>query len=342
VGISFRQEILEAKLLNPLKNFELDTKIAEIRFDPLTGRSSRIVERFAPHVPKKYDMSDLIEKTKNCFFCADNVEKVTPRILPEISSEERIKVGEAVLFPNLTAYGKYSGVCIFSTAHFIELGDMTPELVANNLKASQRYIQLVAAYDPSVQFCSINSNYLPPAGSSILHPHTQSTIDPVPTNLQREMVACSKAYYQENQSVFWLDLVEAEKKDDKRYLGTIGSTAWITSFAPLGFHEVQGIVLSQSSLAQMSVSEVEDVAAGIARVLKYYSDKNFNSYNLAIYSGPLAGSDSFRVNLRLINRFNFEPHYLSDATYFERLHLEGLADERPEDMALELRSYFQQ
>ena len=341
MGITFRKEILEARLLNPLKNFELDTKIAEIRYDPLTGRTSRIVERFAPHVPKKPDITDLIEKTRNCFFCAEKVEKVTPKILPEISLEERIKVGEAVLFPNLTAYGKYSGVCIFSKEHFIELGDMTPELVANNLKASQRYVQLVAAFDPSVQYCSINSNYLPPAGSSILHPHTQSTIDPVPTNVQREMVNCSQAYYEENRSVFWLDLVKAEKKENARYLGAIGSTAWITSFAPLGFHEVQGIVLTQSSLAQLSSSEVEDVATGISRVLKYYSDKNFNSFNLAIYSGPMGGSDSFRVSVRLINRFNFEPYYLSDANFFERLHLEGIADEKPEETASELRKYFQ-
>ncbi|MCL5961250.1 MAG: hypothetical protein M1358_18405 [Chloroflexi bacterium] len=341
MAVSFRKDILEAKLLNPLKNFALDTKIAEVRYDPLTGRTCRIIERFNPPVPSKPDITPLIEKSRNCFFCAEKVEKVTPKIRPEISSEERIKVGEAILFPNLTAYGQYSGVCIYSKEHFTELGDLTPELVANNLKANRRYLRMVADYDPSVEFCSINANYLPPAGSSIFHPHTQSTIDPLPTNLQRELVDCSQAYYAENRSVYWLDLIAAEREQGERYLGTIGGTAWLVSFAPLGFHEVQGIVSSQSSLAQMDDSDLDDLAVGISKALKYYADQNFNSFNLAIYSGPIRGSESFRVNLRLVSRSNLEPYYRSDATYFERLHLEAMVDRQPEDIASDLRKYFE-
>ncbi len=340
MGITFRKDILESRLLNPLKNFELDTKITEIRYDPLTGRNCRITEPHVSPVTGKADLSELIEKSKNCFFCADKVEKVTPKLPPEMSSDERIKIGEAVLFPNLSAYGKYSSVCIYSREHFTELGGLTPELVGNNLKAHQRYVQLVADYDPSVEYCSINANYLPSAGSSLFHPHTQSTIDPMPTNMQRDLVACSQSYYEKNRSVFWLDLVQAEKDQNERYLGSIGNTAWLVSYAPIGFYEVQGVVLGHSSLAQMTSADIEGMGTGISKVLRYYSDKNFNSFNFVVYSGPLRGSDSFRVCIRIINRSNFEPYYRSDATYFERLHLEGMMDTRPEETAAEMRPYF--
>ncbi len=338
-GIRFEIEIVEAMLLNPLKNFELDTKITEIRRDPLTGRTSRIIERFSPP-PARHDLSELIEKTRNCFFCGEKVEKVTPKIRPEISTEERIKVGEAILFPNLMAYSKYSGVAIFNRDHFIYLGDFTPEMISNNLKANRRYIQLVAAYDPSVQYCSINGNYLLPAGSSMPHPHLQSSIDPLPTNVQREMLECSEAYLRRHGSVFWRDFIDAENERGERYVGKIGNTVWLTSFAPVGFNEVRGIVVGQSSIANLTDNEVEDLGDGIARVLKYYDAQGYNSFNLAIYSGPIAGTECYWTNLRLISRSNLEPYYRSDATYFERLHCESMTDKKPEDLCLELRKHF--
>ena len=339
MSIRFEKDVIEAKILNPIKNFELDTKFTEVRRDPLTGRTSRIVDRFGL-TPPKHDISGLIEKTRNCFFCGENVERVTPRIRPEISAEERIKVGKAVLFPNLMAYSKYSGVSIFSKEHFIELGEFTVELIANNLKANRRYVQLVAAFDPSVQYCSINGNYLYPAGSSLPHPHLQSAIDPFPTNVQDEMLRRSEEYFQSHGRVFWQDLVEVEKKQGERYVGAIGSTAWMTSFAPIGFHEVRGIVFGQSSVAALSDADVEALGEGIARVLKFYEDQGLNSFNLAIYSGPISGAEHFRVNLRLVSRSNLEPYYRSDATCFERLHWESMTDRKPEDICAELRRYF--
>ncbi|MBI4322491.1 MAG: hypothetical protein HY675_28710 [Chloroflexi bacterium] len=339
MAISFDKDILEVQLLNPMKNFALDTKITEVRRDPLTGRTSRIVDRFGPP-PTPHDFSDLIDKTRNCFFCPDKVETLTPRIRPEISSEERIKVGQAILFPNLMAYGKYSGVSIFSGEHFVPLGDFTAELIYNNLKASQRYIQLVAAYDSSVRYCSINGNYLFPAGSSMPHPHLQSCIDPFPTNVQAEMLSCSQRYCEHYGSHFWHDLIQAEREREERYIGAIGNTVWLTSYAPIGFNEVRAVVVGQSSLSALKPEDIEDIGEGLVRVLRFYSDQGFNSFNLAIYSGPLSGCEDYWVNLRLVSRSNLEPYYRSDATYFERLHWESMTDKKPEDVCLGLRPYF--
>ncbi len=341
MAIRFERVSHESKLLNPLKNFELDTKIIEVRFDPLTGHTSRIVDRFGLAPRSKPDLSELVEKTRNCFFCAGKVENATPKILPEISQEERISIGQAFLFPNLTAFSKYSAVCIYSKDHFIEIHEFTPELIANNIKALVKYVQGVAAYDPSVRYCSINGNYLPPAGSSIMHPHLQCGIDPLPTNQEQELISASEGYFEENGTSFWTDLIQAEKDAGERFIADVGGASWLASFAPIGFYEVRAIVPGRTTIVDLLDKDIEDLGQGISNVLRYYSDNNINSFNLAIYSGPLNGdARHFRVNLRLIARSTFEPWYRSDAAYYERLHWEPVTDSKPETLCTELRQYF--
>lgn len=341
MAIRFEKLSVENKLLNPLKSFELDTKIVEVRIDPLTGHTSRIVDRFGGQPRTKPDISELVEKTRNCFFCAGKVENVTPKILPAISNDERISVGEALLFPNLTAYSAYNGVCIFSREHFIDLADLTPEMIANNLKAHRKYIELIAAYDPSAEYCSINGNYLPPAGSSMIHPHSQCSIDALPTNQELELIVASDDYFEENGRSFWEDLIQTEKDAGERFVADLGRVTWLTSFAPIGFNEVRAIVSERARIIDLLDEDIEFLGRGISNVLRYYSDRNINSFNLAIYSGPLhSNSDHFRVNLRLVARSSFEPWYRSDATYFERLHWEPVTDTKPESLCAELRQYF--
>ena len=53
---------------------------------------------------------------------------------PTIVPEGRIRRGEAVLFPNLVPYSKYSSVSVYSPeGHFLPLRELTPKLVADNL-----------------------------------------------------------------------------------------------------------------------------------------------------------------------------------------------------------------
>lgn len=341
MAIRFQKWSIENVLLNPLKNFELDTRVVEVRADPLTGHTSRLIERFGAFPPSRPDVSELIEKSRNCFFCAGKVETVTPKILPAISEEERISVGEALLFPNLAAYSKYNAVGIFSKDHFIEIGDFTPELIANNLRAHCKYIRLVAAYDSSIKYCSINGNYLPPAGSSVVHPHLQSAVDPLPTNQEQELIHASQGYCGEHGRSFWEDLAQAEKENGERFIADIGDVTWLASFAPIGFSEVRAVVSGKMGIPDLLHSDIDALGKGISNVLRYYSDQNINSFNLAIYSGPLKGdARHFRVNLRIIARSSLEPWYRSDATFFERLHWEPVSDRRPEILASELRPYF--
>lgn len=340
MDIQFRRQVVQSHLLNPFKDFALETVPVEIRWDPLLAHTSRIIQR-SLRPTSRPDLAKVIDRTSNCQFCAANVETMTPRILPEISDEPRIRSGRAVLFPNIAAYSKYSGVSIFSTDHFVPLSEFSPELIADALRVNRRYAELVFAHDREARFCSISANCLPSAGGSMVHPHAQVSLDPVATTIPRLEAQAGLEYWQQQGSAYWRDLVATEKQRGERYVGRIGGSEWLAAFAPLGFDEVQAVVPGRSTLLELSDGDIRDLADGLSRVLRYYSDTMHNSYNMAIYSAPLdAPSEHFPLHLRLITRSNYEAYYRSDATFFERLHWESLVTTTPEEIAAALRGYF--
>ena len=338
--IQFRRQVVQSRLLNPFKEFALETVPVEIRWDPLLAHTSRIIQR--PLRPTtRPDLAKVVERTNNCHFCAANVETLTPRILPEISGEPRLRSGRAWLFPNIAAYSKYSGVSIFSTDHFLPLNEFTPDLIADALRVNRRYAELVFAYDPEARHCSISANCLPSAGGSMVHPHAQVSLDPLPTTRPRLEEQAGLEYWRQHGISYWHALVDIERRHGERYIGRVGGSEWLAAFAPLGFDEVQAIVPGRSTLLELSDGDIRDLAEGLSRVLRYYYDTLHNSYNLAIYSAPLnAPAEHFPLRLRLITRSNYEAYYRSDATFFERLHWESLVTTTPEEVATALRAYF--
>ena len=96
----------------------------------------------------------------------------------ELTAEGRIRVGQAVVVPNIMAYATHSAVGIYDPGrHFLDLDEMTPALVGDALTAMVRHAQAVRRFDPAAQWSSINANYLPPAGASLIHPHLRSAHD---------------------------------------------------------------------------------------------------------------------------------------------------------------------
>jgi galactose-1-phosphate uridylyltransferase len=118
------------------------------------------------------------------------------------------------------------------------------------------------------------------------------------------------------------------------------TTSWMTAFAPLGFNEVRAVVADRETLLDLTDRQRDAVALGISRVLSWYEASGYNSFNLALYSGPLGGSQGSRVNLTMVTRSGLVPNYRSDAMYLERLHWEAAVDRAPEVLAAELRHYF--
>jgi galactose-1-phosphate uridylyltransferase len=185
--VNLRRQPLTAEILDPGRGFEPARLELELRWDPLTGHTSRVLPAANLLPQSQLDLALVAEETRaGCPFCSEALERATPKLLPEISPEGRIRRGDAVLFPNLLPYSTHSSVSVYSPErHFLPLAEMTPRLVADNLAAQVAFARAVNACAPDALWVSINANHMPPSGSSIFHPHLQGSVNPVPTTAQR-------------------------------------------------------------------------------------------------------------------------------------------------------------
>jgi len=305
----------------------------EVRWDPLTGHSSRIVKGVNLLPTSSFDLEAIARQTQaNCFFCAGRVDQATPQLSRAIHPDGRIKRGEAVLFPNIVTYSQYSSVAIYSPdLHFLPLERMTPRLVADNLHAQVEFVSAVMRFDSEAPWASINANHMLPSGSSLFHPHTQGAVDRFPTTFQRLLSEVSPELFQ-----VYLD---TEKQGGERYVGRVAGTEWLASFAPVGFHELRAFIPGISCPAQLSHEQVEGLGRGIATALNLYAELGVQSFNAALYGAPRTHS-GYMLNLRLVARSNLQPLYRSDATYYERLHWQAMVDTLPEELAERARERF--
>ena len=181
------RQTLRATFRHPARDFELVDSTVEVRWDPLTGHSTRIVSGLRLMPPLDFDLAALAQQTAQwCPFCAGRVEQATPRFPAELVPEGVLERGEALLFPNLATYANHSAVSIYGAGrHYLPLAGMTDELVTDNLALQVRFAQIVIGADPEARWASISANHMLPAGSSLLHPHMQSSVDPVPMTMQK-------------------------------------------------------------------------------------------------------------------------------------------------------------
>ena len=327
--ISFKKTTGRTRLLNPFKGNTLDEIPFEIRFDPLTGQTGRVFD--LPFKAEKPDVADIVDRSKKIFcpFCPASLEKSTPEFPKDLIPEGRIKVGHATLIPNLAPFEKHAGVAIFSQEHFLPMENLTPETMRDAFSASLLYLKRVAQSDPLVRFFSINWNYMPPAGSSIVHAHLQPNAGEIGTNALREQLEGCRRYRLENQRDFWEDLIQAEKQRDERTLGAIGSTFWAMSFVPVSFlPDVQCIFPKRMALLQLSKEDLECFLEGLSRTLKYFLEENIYSFNVSIFSTK--DEESHRVNARICPRLLPRPIGNSDIAYPQMMHKESFTVRPPE------------
>jgi UDPglucose--hexose-1-phosphate uridylyltransferase len=303
-----------------------------VRRDPLTGHSARILPAGSFPPPARHDLELLAAGTREaCAFCAERVDEQTPRLPPDVWAEGRIRVGKAVLFPNLVPYAKWSSVSVYSPElHLLSLGDLTPTLVADNLRAQRAFGRAVLAVDPTSEWLSVNANHLPPSGSSIFHPHLQGSAHPQPATMQRLLSVIPpedvRAY------------VRAECADGARHVSSSEGIDWIASFAPLGPAEICAFVDGAGSPLELEDPRPDDLAGGISAVLRVYDELGFQSFNLALYGVP--GGETLLV--RLVARAYFGAAERSDAMWSERLQWEAATDLAPERVAELARAAFAQ
>ena len=346
--ISFESHVREAHILDPLKNFELASQTLEHRKDPLTGRSCIMVQGRLDYIKNLIEtdshfLDELVQSTQHtCPFCPGAVATKSPKFTPQLVPEGRIRVGEAIGFPSLFAHEDFNAVIVPTPRHRVSLVDFTPVMLRDGFQVCLQYFSKVKEFSPRSRHCTIAMNFLPPAGSTVAHPHIQALASDIPLQAVTELLDHSKTYFKENGSCYWTDLIETERLLGKRFLGGTGNITWVTAFAPLGLCEVQGVIPGKSSFTSISEQDLTELADGITRVLRFYHETGIRSFNLAMYSGPLDESEnSFNVVIRIVARYGYKPRFVSDIWALQYLLNEREVFESPEETCRSLKKYFE-
>jgi galactose-1-phosphate uridylyltransferase len=339
-GIAFEERDMEAMVPDLSAGGAWTRTQLRWRRDPLTGASARILTGVKLQPPARSDLSELAAPPAFCPFDADRLDTATFPFPPELTAEGRIRCGKAVVVPNIMAYATHSAVGVYdSERHFLDLPDLTPALIGDALIAMIRHALAVRRYDPSAVWSSINANYLPPSGASLVHPHLQSAHDAYGLTQQRFLVERCRAWT-EGHGSYWATLVDQEA-GGPRWVGGIGRVAWLTPFAPSGFNEVWAVVDGAADLTDLDEEDCRALGQGLSQVLATYLTWNLASFNFGIIGGGPDGSQAgHQVVLKVVSRSNPDPMYRSDVTYFERLYDEALIDADPEEIAAGLRPGF--
>ncbi|MGC8659256.1 MAG: hypothetical protein ACP5U1_09300 [Desulfomonilaceae bacterium] len=309
----------------------------EIRKDPLTGATGRVFN-FPYQPPKSPNIEETFKRSEGIFcpFCPENIEKATPLFPEELLPEGRIRKGSSTLFPNILPLDRYVGVAIFSTQHFVRMEELKPEMMHDAFQLVLEFIRRVSEFDPEVDCFSINWNYMPPAGSSLVHPHLQVLCGQRPTNHMRLQLEGANRYYHENGVEFWDDFIRDEKENASRYIGEIGATFWTVGFVPMShIPDVWCIFPEQKSLLGVGDETLTSFLKGLASILSYYQSLNLFSFNVSLLS--FKSEEHFRVNARILPRLVLREIGNSDYTFLQAVHRENACVYAPESVCQQIR-----
>ncbi len=336
---------MPSRMLKRDKSGELVETVApvELRFDPLTGRTCRLVP-YSPERIIRPDLSALEKRSRElpCPFCPPLVERITPRFPPDLIPEGVIRRGKALAFPNIDPYDAYGVVVAVSDEHYIPLDRFDRQTVLDALMAAQTYIKSVQKADAKARHSFIAWNYMPPSGGSLVHPHLQCNAGYYPTNFQKQILDASERYYQEKGTNYWSDLLEQERRTGKRWVGKIGGTEWLTGFVPRGrLSDIIAVFPGKASMAELTEQDIVDFTAGLLKVFQYIDGLNLISFNMSTYSGFDKSRSWAHARITPRGLLLYSPIETSDQFYYQVLQDENICILPPEVAAAGLRKLFQ-
>lgn len=339
--LGFKKEIATGRYLDPFNNFQEKQISFEVRYDPMTGVSSRIL----PHrlrLMQKPENDHYLEKSPEslCPFCPNLFDKLTPKFTPNIVSAGKFQRGEAYLFPNAFPYDQNHSVATFSSRHFVPLDEFTPAFMQDAFKVCGDYFHRVAELNLGYKYCSINWNYMPPSGGGLLHPHLQTMVSFKPTNFVQRLLNNSQHYAEISGGNLWRNLIALEKDAQERFIGSTGAISWLAAFAPKSMAgEIDFIFHEKASFFELTEVNFQELFSGLSKIFSYLYLNNYNSFNLSLYA-PLISNNNLWVQGKIIPRFAISPLGTSDVNYYEKLHEEIICLVVPEDLCRELQPYF--
>jgi galactose-1-phosphate uridylyltransferase/GNAT superfamily N-acetyltransferase len=341
--MEFKAQKKETVVLNPAKEMARRSIPSEIRQDPLTGRTARICH-FMKLQWEKPDFEKIVAGTeKTCPFCAERVMQVTPCFPPEIVPEGRMTAEDMVLFPNIAPYDSLGAVATMGSRHYLPMTEIEPQRITKAFQLAMAFFRRIEALGhPESVYHLINWNYMPPSGSSLIHTHLQVFTTSSAPNLMREELAAAKTYLERNQSNYWDDLVAHDQKAGERYLGRIGRTDWLLSYAPLGVAgDVLAVVEGVNGTLGLTDQDLADIAVGLSRLMAAYDKMGIFSFNMNFFTGRM--SDSFsRFHLLFSPRTFFNQSLgTPDIGALRNLFNETLCMAFPEDITRMLKPEFE-
>jgi len=332
----------EAVILDPRQDMAERRIPSEIRMDPLTGRTARICH-FMKLQWEKPDFEALVAGTDAwCPFCPDKVLNVTPCFPRDLIPEGRMQNEDMVIFPNLAPYDAIGAVATFGARHYVPMLDFTPDLMASAFAFAMGFFrQVERSGHPESVYHIINWNYMPPSGSSLIHPHLQLFSTSSAPNVMRQELEASKTYMERHGTNFWEDLTAAEQESEERYLGQLGRTHWMTTYAPLGVAgDVLAVVEGARCTLELAAQDLKDLATGIAKVMAEYDKMGIYSFNLNFFTGTEA-DDPFRFHLVFSPRTFFSQQLgTPDTNAMRNLFNESICMAFPEEINERLKQGF--
>ena len=345
--LALRRQVRKAYVLNPLRGFELEEQVFERRFDPLTGLSTFVVKGRLQYIKHFFDTDrQLLEKLAelsrpNCPFCPERVESSTPKFPEAVAPSGRIKVGRCVAFPSLHAHADFNAVIVLGPDHLAYPKELGVDLLLEGLQAGLEALRAAHRASPDLAYGSVIMNFLPPAGSSVIHPHMQALSSNVPFNHQRLLLSKSYEHYARTSRNYWVDLVNHERSVGERFIAEGERLAWLAPFAPLRFFEIWGVFKEPLDPLSIDVDCLREVADGLSRLLAFYEDKGILCFNFALMLPPLGVAQGFfNPQVRMCARLGLSQPFLNDFWALATLLMESEVVEAPEDYAAEAKKYF--
>jgi len=310
----------------------------EIRLDPLTGETSRLV--FDPGLvvtPPDYSIAAEETGGSNCPFCPENLMKMTPVFPKEISEQGRITKGDATVFPNLFPYSKHNGVVVFSGEHYVRLDEFRLQMIIDAFSAAQKYIHKIRTLESKAKYSSINWNYLPLSGGSIIHPHLHVILSDHGTNYQTTVFENARQFEMESGKEYFTALVDTEKATGDRWIGETGQVAWVHAYAPKSHNDFIGVFHDSYTILSITEEGWNDFAIGLSNIFSVLAEQGFSSFNLVLTSDP---EEREPVHVRIIPRLTIGRLDTSDINFFQALHAEPLTYKKPEEITKMGKKYF--
>ena len=340
-ALTFKKDIVQAEFKT--QDGKMRQTPIEIRTNPITGRTSRIA--FSRSDEKEPGTQTLPQPPPHasaesyCPFCPDHVLKETPVLRQDIFDEERLCIGDSILFPNLFPYGSYSAVSLIGSRHFVEIGTASSDEYTDSLLNCINYLKHINDFDPRVSHLAITQNHLPSAGGSLVHPHLQINAEIHPANHQHFLLNKSLEFQKVSGKLIFSEYLKIEKNTKIRYIGNTGKWEWCAPFAPEGFFEIWAVLPGITSMFVPGDKDWADLSQGIIYIQRFYRSLMRNGYNLGLLSCETSSSP-MELRLVMLARSNYAPWVRNDRTGFEVMLGDMTTFTTPEDTASDARFFF--